>query len=210
MPTSMNDDKQPPLYLVSESKTERCRPCGTDNLTALYGLTDLAGSVARSDPVTGEKKKLRKSYKNQIVDLPGKNIIPAASPAGEWNLLFLARQPRFIQSDPPRPPPTLNPLDKKLMGYALAFDKTPPTGIPGFDASLLSAPMMTKPDPKPVNSPYYQTHARRNGSMAPMTAESSNDDSAMSSRRLKKLKRRDTYDQNSSDSGSKRRKRSET
>lgn len=34
--------------------------------------------MARQDPTTGLKKKLRKSYKGKILDLPGKNEIPKA------------------------------------------------------------------------------------------------------------------------------------
>lgn len=36
--------------------------------------------MARQDPVTGAKKKLRKSYKGKIMDLPGKPEIPKAAP----------------------------------------------------------------------------------------------------------------------------------
>lgn len=43
------------------------RPHGSQNLFELYGLSDLAKSVARIDPVTGEKiNKLRKSYEGHI------------------------------------------------------------------------------------------------------------------------------------------------
>lgn len=43
------------------------RPHGSQNLFDLYRLSDLARSVARTDPNTGEKiNKLRKSYENHI------------------------------------------------------------------------------------------------------------------------------------------------
>jgi hypothetical protein len=43
------------------------RPHGSQNLFELYGLNALARSVARNDPVTGEKiNKLRKSYEGHI------------------------------------------------------------------------------------------------------------------------------------------------
>lgn len=46
------------------------RPHGSQNLFELYGLNDLARSVARNDPVTGEKiNKLRKSYEGHIKTL---------------------------------------------------------------------------------------------------------------------------------------------
>lgn len=52
------------------------RPHGAQNLIALYGLEQIAASVARKDPVTGEKiNKLRKSYEGQIkrLQIGGKN-----------------------------------------------------------------------------------------------------------------------------------------
>jgi hypothetical protein len=46
------------------------RPHGSQNLFELYGLNALARSVARNDPVTGEKiNKLRKSYEGHIKTL---------------------------------------------------------------------------------------------------------------------------------------------
>ena len=50
------------------------RPHGGQDLIKLYGLEEIAASVARFDPVTGEKiNKLRKSYEGHIKHLPGKN-----------------------------------------------------------------------------------------------------------------------------------------
>ena len=50
------------------------RPHPSLNLLTLYGLESLSSSVARKDPVSGEKiNKLRKSYEGKIKDLPGKN-----------------------------------------------------------------------------------------------------------------------------------------
>ncbi|KAF8461871.1 Rox3 mediator complex subunit-domain-containing protein [Kalaharituber pfeilii] len=54
-------------------------PNPTRNIFPLYGLTSIADSVARFD-ASGQKKKLRKSYKGKILDLPGKNEIPKAKP----------------------------------------------------------------------------------------------------------------------------------
>ena len=51
-------------------------PQPTTNIFPLYNLTSIAESVARQDPVTGAKKKLRKSYKGKIMDLPGRPEIP--------------------------------------------------------------------------------------------------------------------------------------
>ncbi|OCK86395.1 Rox3-domain-containing protein, partial [Lepidopterella palustris CBS 459.81] len=52
------------------------RPHTSQNLIELYGLNSIAASVARKDPVTGEKiNKLRKSYEGQIkkLQIAGKN-----------------------------------------------------------------------------------------------------------------------------------------
>ncbi|KAF2460985.1 mediator complex, subunit Med19 [Lineolata rhizophorae] len=52
------------------------RPHPSQNLISLYGLDDVASSVARKDPKTGEKiNRLRKSYENKVKELriAGKN-----------------------------------------------------------------------------------------------------------------------------------------
>lgn len=55
-----------PCLLAHESS----RPHNSQNLFELYGLNNLAKSVARTDPVTGEKiNKLRKSYEGHIKSL---------------------------------------------------------------------------------------------------------------------------------------------
>ena len=60
-------------------------PRPTTSIFPLYNLTSIAESVARQDPVTRAKKKLRKSYKGKIMDLPGRPEIPktAIRPAAE-------------------------------------------------------------------------------------------------------------------------------
>ncbi|KAK9473468.1 Rox3 mediator complex subunit-domain-containing protein [Dipodascopsis tothii] len=113
------------LYLAPSTKYERPWPSGCDNLTAVFQLGPLAASVARSDPVTGAKKKLRKSYKGHIADLPGKNEIPT----DHFLLGLIARQEEN--------PPVVAPIDRGLLERVFTLDKTPDTGVPGFDASLL-------------------------------------------------------------------------
>ena len=51
------------------------RPHPTQDLLSLYSLQPLAATVARSDPVTGEKRKIRKTYKGKIqaFGLAGRN-----------------------------------------------------------------------------------------------------------------------------------------
>jgi hypothetical protein len=52
-------------------------PDPTENLLNLYGLQPIADKVARFDPATGKKNKLRKSYKGYITTLSGKNEVVA-------------------------------------------------------------------------------------------------------------------------------------
>jgi len=50
------------------------QPHGSQNLIELYGLTNIATSVLRKDPITGAKiNVLRKSYEGKIKELSGKN-----------------------------------------------------------------------------------------------------------------------------------------
>ncbi|CAN6596667.1 hypothetical protein TRVA0_001S03114 [Trichomonascus vanleenenianus] len=194
------------LYLVSDETIERSRPSAATSLTKLYGLSDLAGSVARFDPATGEKRKLRKSYKNQIADLAGKHVIPTSTSGSGFSLLDLARMPPKSGSTSLVPP-----LDDKQLSYALSLDKTPATGIPDFDIAMLASPnflhqqqVQQQPNQQPQN---LKSKNFRNG-LAPLTAgESSNDDSTnAAARRLMKKKKRMTSDELSSDDV-KRRKR---
>lgn len=62
-------------YLVCPKPHEPSYPDLTNDLLALYGLRPIADSVARFNPATGVKNKLRKSYKGFINDLPGKNVV---------------------------------------------------------------------------------------------------------------------------------------
>ncbi|KAF2267019.1 Rox3-domain-containing protein [Lojkania enalia] len=58
------------LFRLCQSTHEVSRPHGSQNLFELYSLNDLAKSVARTDPVTGEKiNKLRKSYEGHIKNM---------------------------------------------------------------------------------------------------------------------------------------------
>ncbi|KAH9865721.1 hypothetical protein J1614_009308 [Plenodomus biglobosus] len=55
------------LFKVNKDKCEASRPHCSQNLFKLYSLEPLARSVARNDPITGEKiNKLRKSYEGHI------------------------------------------------------------------------------------------------------------------------------------------------
>ncbi|RPB27899.1 Rox3-domain-containing protein [Terfezia boudieri ATCC MYA-4762] len=69
-----------PLHLLCQRTYKPLFPRPTTSIFPIYNLTSIAESVARQDPVTGAKKKLRKSYKGKIMDLPGKPEIPKAVP----------------------------------------------------------------------------------------------------------------------------------
>lgn len=76
------------LFKHCQSTHEPSRPHTSQNLFELYGLNNLAKTVARTDPVTGEKiNKLRKSYEGHIkaLQIAGK---PKASKM-EWKFTQL-------------------------------------------------------------------------------------------------------------------------
>ncbi|ORY13506.1 Rox3 mediator complex subunit-domain-containing protein [Clohesyomyces aquaticus] len=84
------------LFKLHENEHPNSRPHGSQNLFDLYGLNNVAATVARTDPVTGEKiNKLRKSYEGHIKQLhisgrPKANKIegaltdPLRMPDEEW------------------------------------------------------------------------------------------------------------------------------
>lgn len=60
----------PPLHKLHTTPIAPSRPHPSQNLIQLYGLQRIQTSVARRDPVTGEKiNKLRKSYENKVKSL---------------------------------------------------------------------------------------------------------------------------------------------
>jgi hypothetical protein len=89
------------LFKVAGSKCEKSRPHVSQNLFRLYSLDNLAASVARTDPTTGEKiNKLRKSYEGHIkqMQIAGKPkaqkmehvfVAPLAVPEHEWHVSFV-------------------------------------------------------------------------------------------------------------------------
>lgn len=106
--------------------------------------------MARFDPATQEKRKLRKSYKNHISDLPGKHEIPPrgidgppgmanGGGAGSSNAMPTLLSIVFSQQGHvPQHAAPLPQLDSELLSRALVFDKTPATGIPDFDVGKLA------------------------------------------------------------------------
>lgn len=102
--------------------------------------------------MTGEKHKLRKSYKNQINDLPGKHEIPPEGVEGPVNVgsansnvtpsllsIVMSYQGQVQQQYSHGAGPShLQTLDPDLVDKAFVFDKTPSTGIPDFDPAKLA------------------------------------------------------------------------
>ncbi|KAL5114665.1 hypothetical protein ACEQ8H_007459 [Pleosporales sp. CAS-2024a] len=87
------------LFMVAQSRCGVSKPHPSQNLFRLYSLEGLARSVARTDPMTGEKiNKLRKSYEGHIkqMQIAGKpkaqkmeNVFmePIHYPEQDWHLL---------------------------------------------------------------------------------------------------------------------------
>lgn len=149
----------------SSSVYEPSRPSATQNLIDLYGLGPLATSVARFDPITGEKRKLRKSYKNHIADLPGKHEIPSRGVDQPGNVsmtrgdsvptllsIVFSTQSQYHQpvpklsraesQTPPGQPYTykyLQAFEPDLIKRVInSLGATPSSGIPDFDVNLLA------------------------------------------------------------------------
>ncbi|CAK3995634.1 Mediator of RNA polymerase II transcription subunit 19 [Lecanosticta acicola] len=72
------------IYKLSTSRVEPVKPHPSQNFIELYGLQKIQQSVARRDPVTGEKiNKLRKSYENKVKNLKLDGRNKAQSNQGE-------------------------------------------------------------------------------------------------------------------------------
>lgn len=93
------------LFLTDHGTYQQSRPHGSQNLFRLYGLERLAKSVARVDPLTGEKiNKLRKSYEGHIktLQIAGKpkavkmdDIFsgPMSLPEDHWDAINSGKEP---------------------------------------------------------------------------------------------------------------------
>lgn len=121
------------LYLTPE-RCEEGAPTGRVSLLDIYGLREFANSVARQDPESGAKRKLRKSYKNHIADLPGKQPIPGQGET-QWTLIDAAMCPAPHNLDDCLK--RLEFSDDQLAKLKLQKSAAP---IPNFDPKLLAAP----------------------------------------------------------------------
>ncbi|KAF2632216.1 Rox3-domain-containing protein [Macroventuria anomochaeta] len=134
------------LFLSSEETYEQSRPHGSQNLFRLYGLERLAKSVARVDPVTGEKiNKLRKSYEGHIktLQIAGKPKAvkmddvfsgPVGLPDDHWDAINAGKEPwRKMNAEQT----ALEPDFSSLLDSA--FGGMGPGALPPSDASKYKA-----------------------------------------------------------------------
>ncbi|GMM52974.1 hypothetical protein DASB73_039370 [Starmerella bacillaris] len=146
------------IYLPP-TRCEVSRPSANVSLVDLYGLRNFANSVARQDPTTGAKRKLRKSYKNHIGDLPGRHPIPN-SDESKWNLTPAAFQPASASD-------SLRSLD--IPDSMIEHLKIIPGPLPNFDTSLLAAPSPPSTESKSsFNDEKRDKRKRREGSIGPV------------------------------------------
>ena len=138
------------------------RPHTTQDLISLYNLQPLAATVARTDPVTGEKRAIRKTYKGKIkaFGLAGRDkevrhpegqagglLEMAIWPTEEWHVQKVAGK----QFDTGLSEDTWARLER-----AMTMEPGP---LPGFDASILGidtpiappAAVETKTPAQPAN-----------------------------------------------------------
>jgi hypothetical protein len=118
------------------------RPRATDDLLATYGLGPLAATVARTDPVTGEKRKIRKTYKGKIqaFGLAGRNQEvkhPEGAPGGLMEMVLRPQDDWYAAKVHGGHELARGLGDAALakLERALTFERGP---LPGFDAGALA------------------------------------------------------------------------
>jgi hypothetical protein len=130
------------------------RPHPSQNLISLYGLDPLASTVARKDPVTGEKiNKLRKSYEGKVknLGLPGKNK-PTDRPGEllgfmEWpEDAWYDQKIRGKELDLAQDGPMMKKLAKALQmnpGKLLPEDDAKWKGLLAYDEASVKTPVVS-------------------------------------------------------------------
>ncbi|KAH0538643.1 hypothetical protein FGG08_004780 [Glutinoglossum americanum] len=142
-------------YLLCNIPHPMSKPHPTQDLLSLYSLQPLAASVARYDPKTREKRKLRKSYKGKIqaFDLAGRNDSvkhPEGQPGGLLEMLDWPDEEWQNQKVAGREiekgfgEAMLAKLNKAL--------KMEPGPLPEFDESILGLDLEPPPAPVGVSS----------------------------------------------------------
>jgi hypothetical protein len=146
------------LFKVSKEKIETSRPHPSQNFIRLYRLEPLASSMARNDPVTGEKiNKLRKSYEGHIKQMQIAGKPKATKMDGVFRDLLMIPEDNWksehVQNrEPERKALTpdgnaLNPDFGKLLDGA--FGGMGPGPLPNADAAKYKAYLGTDDTVKP-------------------------------------------------------------
>lgn len=116
------------VFILTPAMYTPPNPSPLDNLLALYKLEPIANSISRVKSDGSKGVKLRKSYKNHILDLPGKHQIPAPKPVDG----------QILNPELSNLPDVIKEFDSGLLASALKFDKTSINGIPGFNTADLA------------------------------------------------------------------------
>lgn len=124
----------PNFYYITEREFEPSRPLPKDNLIEMYGLTDLAASVARVNPDGTKGVKLRKLYKSHILDLPGKHV----NINTDHDVTPIVFRPQYENDPNDLSKVEIKTLPMDFLLDKLNFDRTPDTGIPDFDVTDLA------------------------------------------------------------------------
>jgi hypothetical protein len=146
------------LFKVNREKIETSRPHPSQNFVRLYGLEPLASSVARNDPVTGEKiNKLRKSYEGQIKKMQVAGKPKATKMDGVFRNLLLIPQDNWNSEHAQNREPektaltpggnALDPDFSKLLDGA--FGGMGPGPLPNAEAAKYKAYLATDETVKP-------------------------------------------------------------
>jgi mediator of RNA polymerase II transcription subunit 19, fungi type len=106
------------------------QPSLFDDVIRLYGIDELAKSLARTKPDGSKGVKLRKSYKSHVADLPGKHAIPIEDKSFA-HIALMPDNPDFTK-------PEIKPFSMEYLGKVIDLEKSGPNGVPGFDASKLA------------------------------------------------------------------------
>jgi mediator of RNA polymerase II transcription subunit 19 len=119
----------------------------------LYNLDGIAESVARLNADGTKGVKLRKSYKAHVADLLGKHSdIPTER----------SISPIVFAPDKEGAPTRIEKFEPTMLMYNIGFDKSPDTGIPGFDpANLAMGDSSQGTKRKSKNKPDDPTKRRR-------------------------------------------------
>lgn len=123
-----SEDESKYYYIDAKQSYETLAPSLRSDVIRLYGLLDIADSVARVNTEGTKGVRLRKSYKSHIADLPGKYTIPKDRTLSP--VICAPDNPDMIR-------PEMKQFDVEELKRLFNFQKSSINGIPGFDANQL-------------------------------------------------------------------------